>query len=179
MADRVLAETPFLRMIDRDGWTFVERPNSKGVVTIIPLTPEGRLLFVEQLRAPLGRRVIEFPAGLMGDEPGHEHEDAVASAGRELVEETGYEAGQLELVASTATSPGMANELVHFVLAWQLVRVGQGGGVAGEDIVVHAVPLTEAVAWLAQRERAGLLIAAKVYAGLFFANQRWGQPAVP
>jgi ADP-ribose pyrophosphatase len=173
MADRILAETRFLRMVDRAGWIFVERPNSKGVVTIIPLTPARQLLFVEQFRAPLGRRVLEFPAGLMGDEPGHEHEGPVASARRELIEETGYEARDLELVASTATSPGMANELAHFVLAWNLTRVGQGGGVEGEDITVHAVPLAEVQTWLADRERAGLLIAAKLYAGLYFAHARW------
>jgi ADP-ribose pyrophosphatase len=163
-----------LRLIDRDGWTFVERPNSQGVVTIIPLTAERRLLLVEQFRAPLGRKVIEFPAGLMGDEPGHENEDPVASARRELIEETGYEARDLELVATTATSPGMANELVHFILAWNLVRVGAGGGIDSENIVVHEVPIADARAWLREQEGKGLVIAAKVFAGLYFANERWG-----
>jgi ADP-ribose pyrophosphatase len=174
MADRILAETRFLRMIDRNGWSFVERPNSRGVVTIAALTTERKLVFVEQYRAPLGRLAIELPAGLMGDEVGHENEDPVSSARRELLEETGYQARELELVATTATSPGMANELVHFVLAWGLVRAGEGGGVAGEDITVHEVPLGEVRAWLRERERAGLLIAAKVYAGLYFADERWG-----
>lgn len=174
MADRILATTPFLRLIDRDGWTFVERPNSQGVVTIIPLTAERRLLLVEQFRAPLGRKVIEFPAGLMGDEPGHENEDPVASARRELIEETGYEARDLELVATTATSPGMANELVHFILAWNLVRVGAGGGIDSENIVVHEVPIADARAWLREQEGKGLVIAAKVFAGLYFASERWG-----
>jgi ADP-ribose pyrophosphatase len=173
MADRILASTPFLRLIDRDGWTFVERPNSQGVVTIIPLTAERRLLLVEQFRAPLDRKVIEFPAGLMGDEPGHENEDPVASARRELIEETGYEARDLELVATTATSPGMANELVHFILAWNLVRVGAGGGIDSENIVVHEVPIADARAWLREQEGKGLVIAAKVFAGLYFANERW------
>jgi ADP-ribose pyrophosphatase len=173
MADRILATTPFLRLIDRDGWTFVERPNSQGVVTIIPLTAERRLLLVEQFRAPLGRMVIEFPAGLMGDEPGHENEDPVASARRELIEETGYEAHDLELVATTATSPGMANELVHFILAWNLVRVGAGGGIDSENIVVHEVPIADARAWLREQEGKGLVIAAKVFAGLYFADERW------
>jgi ADP-ribose pyrophosphatase len=173
MADRILATTPFLRLIDRDGWTFVERPNSQGVVTIIPLTAERRLLLVEQFRAPLGRKVIEFPAGLMGDEPGHENEDPVASARRELIEETGYEARDLELVATTATSPGMANELVHFILAWNLVRVGAGGGIDSENIVAHEVPIADARAWLREQEGKGLVIAAKVFAGLYFANERW------
>jgi ADP-ribose pyrophosphatase len=175
MADRIVAETRFLRLVDRDGWFFVERPNSRGVVTILPLTSERRLLLVEQFRPPLGRRVIEFPAGLIGDERDHLDEDPVASARRELIEETGYEAGNLELVSSSATSPGMANELVHFVLAWNLVRVGRGGGVAGENILVHEVPMNDVPAWLREQERAGLVIAAKLYAGLFFANERWGR----
>jgi len=174
MADRIVAETKFLRLIEREGWYFVERPNSKGVVTILPFTRERKLILVEQLRAPLRRKVIEFPAGLMGDEAGHEKEDPLVAASRELVEETGYQARDLELIATTATSPGMANEMVHFVLAWNLDRLGPGGGVDGENIVVHEVPITEARAWLREQERNGLVIAAKVFAGLYFANERWG-----
>jgi ADP-ribose pyrophosphatase len=175
VADRIVAETGFLRMIERQGWYFVERPNSKGVVTILPITRERRLIFVEQFREPLARKVIEFPAGLMGDEAGHGDEDPVTAGRRELIEETGYDAQDLELVATTATSPGMANEMVHFVLAWNLDRVGPGGGVDNEDIVVHEVPIGEARTWLKQRESAGLVIAAKVFAGLYFANERWGE----
>jgi len=174
MADRILAETQFLRLVDREGWFFVERPNSNGVVTILPLTRERRLIFVEQFRAPLGCKVIEFPAGLMGDEVGHEKENPLVAARRELIEETGYEAHDLELVATTATSPGMANELVHFVLAWNLDRVGPGGGIDSENILVHEVPIDGARAWLREQGRRGLVIAAKVFAGLYFANERWG-----
>jgi ADP-ribose pyrophosphatase len=173
MADRIVGDSRFLRMIERDGWFFVERPNSKGVVTILPLTRDRRILFVEQHRTPLGRKVIEFPAGLMGDEAGHEGEDPVVAASRELVEETGYQAQNLELVATTATSPGMANEMVHFVLAWNLDRVGPGGGVDNENIVVHEVPIGEVRAWLREQQGQGLVIAAKVFAGLYFANERW------
>jgi ADP-ribose pyrophosphatase len=174
MTDRIVAETRFLRMVERAGWTFVERPNCSGVVTILPLDRARRLIFVEQARTPLGRKVIEFPAGLMGDEAGRENEDPLAAARRELAEETGYQARDLELVASTATSPGMANEMVHFVLAWNLDQVGPGGGIDGEDIVVHEVPIEKARAWLKERERRGLVIAAKVFAGLYFANEKWG-----
>jgi ADP-ribose pyrophosphatase len=173
MTDRIVAETKFLRMIDRNGWFFVERPNSKGVVTILPLTRERCLIFVEQLRLPLNRKVIEFPAGLIGDETGHEQEAPVVAASRELIEETGYEACNFELVASTATSPGMANEMVHFVLAWNLNRVGPGGGIDNENIVVHEVPIADARPWLREQERKGLVIASKVFAGLYFANEKW------
>jgi ADP-ribose pyrophosphatase len=174
MADRIVAETRYLRMIERDGWYFVERPNSKGVVTILPLTRERRLIFVEQLRAPLGRKVIEFPAGLMGDEAGHESEDPAGRRTPRARRGNRLCCADLELVATTATSPGMANEFVHFVLAWNLDRVGPGGGVDNENIVVHEVPMGEARAWLGEQERCGLIIAAKVFAGLYFANERWG-----
>jgi ADP-ribose pyrophosphatase len=173
MPDRVVAETRFLRMVDRDGWFFVERPNCTGVVTVVPLTRERRLIFVEQFRAPLERKVIEFPAGLMGDERGQERETPVLAARRELLEETGYDARDMELVSSSATSPGLANELVHFVLAWNLDRVGPGGGIDSEDIAVHEVPIDDAPIWLRHREAEGLVIAAKVYAGLYFADERW------
>jgi ADP-ribose pyrophosphatase len=175
MPTRTLAETRFLRLVDRDGWSYVERPNSRGVVMIVPLTRDRNLIFVEQHRVPVGAPAVEFPAGLIGDEPGHEDEEPVVSARRELIEETGYQAHALELVSSSATSPGMANEIVHFVLAWDLVRVGPGGGVAGESITVHEVPLAGAHAWLQEQERSGRVIAAKVFAGLYFAHRRWGQ----
>lgn len=173
MADRVLAETPYLRLKDRDGWAFVDRPNARGVVVIVPLTPERRLLFVEQHRPPIAGRAIEFPAGLVGDEPGQQQEDFIAAARRELEEETGYRAGSLKLVSTSATSPGMTDELVRFVVAWDLVKVAAGGGTPSEDITVHEVPLDEARAWLAARERQGCVLAAKVFAGLYFAQEAW------
>ena len=174
MAYRILAETPFLRLVDRDGWSFVERANARAVVVIVPLTAERRLLFVEQYRVPLGCKVIEFPAGLVGDEPGHEQEDLIEAARRELVEETGYLAATMRLVSTSATSPGMTSDLVRFILAADLTKVGPGGGTPSENIRVHEVPLGEARAWLSERERQGTMLAAKVFAGLYFAHEAWG-----
>jgi ADP-ribose pyrophosphatase len=171
MADRILVETKFLRCIDRDGWFFVERPNATGVVTLVPVTTDGRIVLVEQFRAPVGRQVIELPAGLVGDEPDHPSEDLEAAARRELIEETGYDARRLIPIARGATSPGVVNEIVQFFLATDLVKVGDGGGTAEEQIRVHVVPLADAATWLAGREAAGAVISAKVYAGLFFARE--------
>jgi len=141
---------------------------------VVPLTAERRLLFVEQHRAPLRRKVIEFPAGLVGDEPGFHEEDILQAARRELIEETGYQAATLRLVSTSATSPGLTNELVRFVLASDLTKVGKGGGTPSEDIRVHEVPLGEARAWLTEREGQGTLLAAKLFAGLYFAHEAWG-----
>jgi ADP-ribose pyrophosphatase len=174
VAHRILAETRYLRLVDQDGWTFVERANARAVVVIVPLTAERRLLFVEQYRIPLGRKVIEFPAGLVGDEPGREQEDLIEAARRELLEETGYQAATLRLVSTSATSPGMTNEMVRFILASDLTKVGAGGGTPAENILVHEVALGEARVWLSQRERQGTPLAAKIFAGLFFAHEAWG-----
>lgn len=176
MADRILVETKFLRCIDRDGWFFVERPNATGVVTLVPVTNDRRIVLVEQFRVPVGRTVVELPAGLAGDEPGHQSEALEAAARRELIEETGYDARRLIPIATGATSPGVVNEIVSFFLATDLVKVGAGGGTPDESIVVREVPLDDAAAWLQRRAEEGLIISAKVYAGLFFAAHHAGRP---
>ena len=171
MADRILVETKFLRCIDRDGWFFVERPNAHAVVTVVPVTSNGTIILVEQFRPPVGRTVIELPAGLVGDGPERAGEELETAARRELLEETGYDARRLIPIANCATSPGVVNEIASFYLATDLVKVHDGGGVDGEEIQVHEVPLAGAPAWLQQRAAAGTIISAKVYAGLFFAAQ--------
>jgi ADP-ribose pyrophosphatase len=171
MPDRILAETPFLRCIDRDGWSFVERPNATGVVMVIPVTREGRALLIEQQRVAVGRKVVEWPAGLVGDEPGHGGEGLEAAARRELMEETGYRADRVELIATCATSPGVTSEVVSFFLATDLTKVGSGGGTGDEQIEVFEIPLDEVRSWLRQREAAGSVVSAQVAAGLYFAAE--------
>lgn len=168
-ADEVLAETKYLRMIQREGWTFVQRPNARGVVSIVALTDEGEIVFVEQHRKPVAARTIELPAGLAGDEPEHEGEDLARTAARELLEETGYVAARMEPLMDCPTSPGMTDEVASFFLATGLRRVGAGGGVAGEDIQVHLVPLEAAHGFLMACSQQGKRVAAKALAGLHFA----------
>lgn len=170
MADRILVETKFLRCIDRDGWFFVERPNAHAVVTIVPLLGEDRIVLIEQFRVPVGRAVVELPAGLVGDDPAHDGEELEAAARRELIEETGYDARRMTPLATCTTSPGVVNELASFFLATNLVKVADGGGTDDEDIRVYEVPLADAEAWLQTRVAAGSLISVKIYAALHFAR---------
>jgi ADP-ribose pyrophosphatase len=174
MSDRILAETPYLRLIDRDGWYFVERPNARDVVILIAVTPQGHLLLLEQFRPALDRWIVELPAGLVGDEPDRGAEPLLEAAGRELIEETGWQASSLTPLLSCASAPGMASETVTYVRARGLQKVGPGGGVGGEQIRVHEVPLAGANTWIAQRAAEGLLVSVQVYAGLWLEAQHPG-----
>jgi ADP-ribose pyrophosphatase len=64
----------------------------------------------------------------------------------------------------------MSSEFTHLFHATDLVREHQGGGVAGEDIIVHHIPLTQLRQWLAQQEAAGKLIDFKIHAALWLAG---------
>jgi ADP-ribose pyrophosphatase len=164
----VLASGRFVRLVRRDGWEWVERTNTSGVVVIAALTAEGKVLFVEQHRPPMSARVIEMPAGLAGDVAGAEDEALELAARRELLEETGYRCETLEHVTTGPVSAGITSETLSFFVARGLERVGAGGGDHSEEIVVHEVPLAEAPAWLKAQEHRGCLVDPKVYAGLWF-----------
>ncbi len=167
----VLAEGRFARLVAESGWEWIERVGVQGAVVIVPVTDDDRIVLVEQWRIPLRRRVIELPAGMVGDHAGP-GEDAVEAARRELLEETGFEAARLEYLAEGPSSAGLAAEVYALFLAHGARRVGPGGGDASEDIVVHVVPIAEADAWLDARRREGVLVDPKVYAGLYFALRR-------
>jgi len=171
MADEVLGEGRFLRLVRRDGWERVERPGVRGIVVIVAVTPAGELLLVEQYRPPVDGRVIELPAGLVGDEEAHRDEPLEAAAQRELREETGWDATAFERLSAGPPSAGLSTEVITLLRAVALRRTGDGGGVGGEQIRVHAIPLDQVPSWLAAREAEGLLVDPKVWAGLWFARQ--------
>lgn len=120
----------------------------------------GEVLLVEQYRVPLGKVCLELPAGLIGDEA--EGEDALASAQRELEEETGYRAAQWEELGEFWSSPGMLSESFTLVKATGLTQVSDGGGTEHEDIVVHRVPLTGLAAAIARHRALGHAIDVKL-----------------
>ena len=167
----VLAEGVHVRLVCKGHWEYVERTKANSAVVIVAVTDEGNLLLAEQFRIPLGKRVIELPAGLVGDIEGEETDDLKTAALRELLEETGYEAGHVEVVTMGPPTSGLATELVAIVVATELKRVSAGGGDDSEDIEVHSVPLDRVASWLDEQLNRDVLIDPKVYAGLYFAER--------
>ncbi len=166
----------WLTLKQRGHWEYVERNNPGGATIIIAVTGEDRVLFVEQFRVPIQQRTIEMPAGLVGDLDQHADEDALRAATRELEEETGYTCERMDPVHSGPSSAGMSTEIMHFVRARGLRKVGPGGGDDSEDIIVHEVQRETAGRWLLQKAGEGYSIDPKLFAGLWLLDNPCTDP---
>ena len=150
-----------LLVFERDGWEFVERKKGKEAVAVIALTDDDQLILVEQFRKPVGARVIDVPAGLVGDDG---EDDPARTAKKELEEETGFVTDDVTFLAKSPTSPGITSEQVSFYRAGSVRRSGE----PEEGIELHLVPRASAAEWLRNRES---LIDAKVWSALYFVTQ--------
>ena len=90
-----------------------------GAVLIVPVLPDGRLVVERQYRYPLDRVFIEFPAGKL--DPG---EEELATARRELTEETGYVASTWTPLGTIHTLISYTNEKIDLYVAEGLAHVG-------------------------------------------------------
>lgn len=134
----------------------VEHP---GAVTVVALTPERELLLVRQHRYPIGQDTLELPAGKLdaGEAP-------EVCAIRELEEETGYRARQVEFLGKFYTSPGFCNEIMYLYRAADLEEREQR---CDEDEFVQVVklPLEKAVA----KVYSGEIVDGKSIVGILWA----------
>lgn len=167
---QTLFEGRWLRLVQIGTWESCERTHGQGMaVIVIAVTPADEVLFVEQYRVPLGARTIEMPAGLVGDD--RAEDSLVDAARRELIEETGWSPGVIEVLMTGPTSAGMSNERIAFVRASDLTRVGDGGGVDDENIIVHAIPRAQVPQWLMQKQAEGYELDLKLWAGLWMIDR--------
>jgi ADP-ribose pyrophosphatase len=144
----------------REGrWEYVSR--TRGIsAAVILVVDEGHAILVEQYRVPVGSMCLELPAGLVGDE---EQGEAIETAAiRELEEETGYRAERMIDLGRYHASPGMSSEGFTLLRAEGLTKVGEGGGVEGEEIVVHRVAVGEIPAFVERKRSEGAAIDAKL-----------------
>ena len=131
-----------------------------GAAAMVPLLDDGRVVLIKQYRHAVGEFVWEIPAGTLEPE-----EAPMACARRELVEEIGYEAANLEKLTEILPAPGYTDEHIHIFLATGLKPVNQ----RLEDDEVLELQLTvleTALAMVAQGE----IRDAKTIAGLFLTS---------
>jgi ADP-ribose pyrophosphatase len=152
-------EGRYLAVKRRGKWEYVARTRGISAAVILAVD-EGEVILIEQYRVPLGANCLELPAGLIGDET--EGEEAAVAAIRELEEETGYRAEKMTDLGRFYSSPGMASEGFTLLCAEGLTRTGAGGGVEGEEIVVHRVKLGEVPDFVAQKRTEGCAIDVKL-----------------
>jgi ADP-ribose pyrophosphatase len=169
-ADQTHYQGRYLSLLERDGWEYAHRSNASAVVVLLAVTLEGELLLVEQFRKPVDARVLELPAGLVGDLDDPD-EPLLAAAQRELEEETGYRPGGMKLLMECPSSAGMSDETLAFVLADRCERVGPGGGDESEEIEVVVLPIEDADDFLDRHLAAGKSLDPKIYAGLYWLEK--------
>lgn len=167
---RTIAEEAFLRL-DR---ATITTPNGEvvnrvivahpGAVGVVPILGDDVFLF-DQHRAPLGRNLLEIPAGKL-DVPG---EDPREAARRELEEEIGFVAGRLEHLTDMITTPGFSNEVITIYRASDLTAIAtQPVGIEEEYATIVRMSFSDAL----DRVHAGEISDAKTVVGLLLAAGR-------
>lgn len=168
-----LYQGQWLTLKQRGTYEFVTRESCTGVVMVIAFTEQDEIVLVEQLRPAVQSQVLEFPAGLVGDKSEFKNEEEWIAAKRELLEETGYEAGQMTLLSKGAVCPGSMDQIISIYKATELVKRHEGGGDESEDIKVHLVPLTYLGRFIKQYQNSsGLVDARVIFASHFFNLNR-------
>ena len=128
---------------------------------IVPLTSEGGVVLISQLRYPVGDYLWEIPAGVLDGE-----EEPEACARRELEEETGYKPGVLTYLGRIYTSPGVCSEIIHLYLAEKLER-GKANLDHGEIIKPKIIGFSEVLDMIDRGE----ITDAKTICAIFLAQK--------
>jgi ADP-ribose pyrophosphatase len=134
-----------------------------GGVTAVPVLDNGRLLLIRQFRYPIGKYILELPAGKL--DSGQSPAETVA---REIEEETGCRAGSLTHECSFYTTPGISDELIHLFVARHLTPCPQRLE-EGEHITVEAYTVEECL----QKIVTGEIADAKTILGILWYQQKF------
>lgn len=136
----------------------VEHP---GAVAIIPITEDNKIILVRQFRKSVEKPLLEIPAGKI-----EINEEPKETALRELAEETGFKANNMEYITEFYTSPGFSNEKVYLFLATQLQN-GEANPETDECIETETYDILDLVEMVDRGE----INDSKTIIGIFYAEK--------
>jgi len=171
----LLDKRPWLRVVEQtvrlpdgeviDDYLLAEAPD---YAIIFPVLPDGRILAVEEYKHGIGRVIWQLPAGIL--EP---DEDPLLGAKRELLEETGYEAGEWQAMGSFYDDSNRGMSLGHYFFATDLKQVAEAN--AGDLDEVRPIIVTPTELRAAIHD--GRVAAAGVVASMMLGLERMEQVA--
>jgi len=132
-----------------------------GGAAVVPVLSDNSVVLIEQYRHCIGTTIMEIPAGRL--EPG---ENPLDCAKRELAEEVGYKAAQVEKLTDIYSAPAYCTEVIYIFLATGLTPCAQKLD-DDEIIKVVTLPLKEAIG----KVKTGEIMDAKTVAGILLANK--------
>lgn len=124
LPDKQSETAPFI-ILDAPDW-----------INIVALTPERKIVLVEQYRAGIHTSTLEIPGGIIDN-----NESPIEAAKRELFEETGYQSEQWTLLGETSANPAFLNNYTSIFLAEKCVKVDEQHLDGNEDIDIHIMAL--------------------------------------
>lgn len=180
----ILYHTSFLDLkettFNKSPWYYAHRSNTSGCVTLIPVRrykKQIQVLLIETIRPPIraeniSERCIEWPAGLIGDErKGESIEEAIRA---ELLEETGYSATHIDILATrVASSPGATSETTTVALCH--IDSNPSSSPTNDNGIIlkqYWIDLDHVFDFLKEKEQRGLVVSAIVYGGLALVSQK-------
>jgi len=167
--------TCILTYLGHDGvprkWEAYDRPGIEGIVIVVPITEKGNVVFISQYRPAVDAEVIELPAGL-----NDQGEAAEECARRELLEESGYSGGRIELIFRGPSAPATSASVLDVFMATDLRFTGKSGGDANENIQSMEVPLEEAVDYLLDASKQGRQVDMKIIGLVELARRKLRPP---
>jgi ADP-ribose pyrophosphatase len=134
-----------------------------GGAVVIPVTNEGKLVMVTQIRYPFQTTLLEFPAGKLDID-----EDPLDCAIRELEEETGYKSGKVNKLGKIYTAPGYCTETLHIYVAQELKKGDHKREEGEQGMEVFELSLEE----IEKKINNGEIVDAKSICGIFYLKSR-------
>jgi len=128
--------------LDKEGHTHEwEWIRGHDFVVVLPILDTKNILLIRNWRVPVERYVFELPAGMIdATDP-----DPASTAHRELIEETGYEAGELLALPPIPHAPGNSTSMIYPFIATKLKKISDQQGDQTEDISIVSMPVDNVV----------------------------------